>query len=904
MPSESMALSIGTQLGSHEITALLGKGGMGEVYRARDLKLKREVAIKILPDEFAGGADRLSRFQREAEVLAALNHPNIGAIYDLAQSGETRFLVLELVEGETLAERIARGPIPVEETLHIAKQICEALEAAHERDIIHRDLKPANIKLTPDGKVKVLDFGLAKVFSKDAREGSASNSPTLSMAATQQGIILGTAAYMSPEQARGRNVDKRGDVFAFGCILYEMLTGKPAFEGSDVSEVLASVIKSEPGWDTLPGATPPVLRVFLRRCLEKDLRRRIHDIGDVRLALEGSFDEIGQQAILPAASQSRPHRWHLPLAAVIAAAAAVLITVVVFQFAMHLRPGAVIRLTAEAPNGIGLGAGAQDPDIAISPDGRTIAYVAGGQASSQLYVRRLNELQETRLTGINRARNPFFSPDGNWIGFFDGRTLKKVPVNGGSAITICNLTGNPRGASWGTGDVIIFSTNPGTGLMRVPAEGGTPEVLTKPDPGKGEVEHLLPEMLPGGRTVLFTVLHQSGSPENAEIDAIEMQSGKRTVLIRGGSNPHYAAPGHIVYGVKGTLWAVRFDVDKLQVPSAPVKLAENVVMKSSGAFNFSIAQDGPLVYVPGEAVGAPQFTLVWVDRQGHEEPIPAQSRTYQSVRLSPDGTQVALEIRDQENGIWTWDFGRKNLTRLTFDSGLNRGVAWSPDGLRLAFSRQLEGSEHVYWQSANGTGMPELLAAGPSPDTPTSFSPDGKLLFETVNDGHPEIGVIDVKSHKREILMKTTFSKFNGEFSPDGRWIAYASNELGNTTEIYVRPFPNVDGGRWQVGRGRDPVWSRNGKEIFFLTSGTTPNAFSRLFSVPVQASAAGFSVGNPQPLFEGNYTPGTSYDVSPDGKRFLMIKLGAQQNATHGSTPIVVVLNWLRELQERAPLK
>jgi serine/threonine-protein kinase len=758
----------------------------------------------------------LSRFQREAEVLAALNHPNIATIYDLAQAGDTRFLVLEIVEGETLADRIARGPIPLEDTLHIAKQICEALEAAHERDIIHRDLKPANIKLTADGKAKVLDFGLAKIFSKDRRDASASNSPTLSMAATQQGIILGTAAYMSPEQARGRNVDKRADVFAFGCILYEMLTGKPAFEGSDVSEILASVIKSEPRWDAIPSTTPPVLRVFLRRCLEKDTRRRIHDIGDVRLALEGSFDEIGGQAILPGSPQFRPHRWHLPLAAVIAAAAAVLITVVVFQFMVHPRPGAIIRFTAEAPNGIGLGIGAQDPDIAISPDGRTIVYVAGGQASSQLYVRRLNELQGTPLPGINRARNPFFSPDGNWIGFFEGSTLKKVPENGGSAITICNLVGNPRGASWGAGDVIIFSTT-ATGLMRVPATGGTPEVLTKPDPSKGEFGHILPEVLPGGRTVVFTVAQQSGSPENAEIDLMEMQSRRRTVLIRGGSNPHYAASGHIVYGANGTLWAVPFDVDKLQVHGAPVQIAEHVMMKVSGAFNFSIAQDGSLVYVPGEAVGPPQFALDWVDRQGHEEPIPAPVRSYQSARISPDGTQVALEIRDQENDIWTWDFARKTLTQLTFDPGFNRGVAWSPDGRRLAFSRQLKDSEHVYWQSADGTGMPELLAGGPALDTPTSFSPDGtKLLFNTQNDGHPDIGIIDVKSHKREILLKTPGSKGNAEFSPDGRWILYQSDNESGRRGTYVRPFPNVDGGLWQfpVGSVRAAAWSRNGKEI------------------------------------------------------------------------------------------
>jgi len=435
--------------------------------------------------------------------------------------------------------------------------------------------------------------------------------------------------------------------------------------------------------------------------------------------------------------------------------------------------------------------------------------------------------------------------------------------------------------------------------MRVPAAGGTPEVLTTPDRGKGEANHFLPEVLPGGRTVVFTVLHQSGSPENAEIDVLDMQSRRRNVLIRGGSNPHYAAPGYIVYGVNGTLWAVPFDVDKLQVHGTPVPVAENVMMKPSGAFNFSIAQDGSLIYVPGDAVGAAQITLVWVDRQGHEEPIPVPVRAYGSAQISPDVTRAALEIRDQENDIWTWDFGRKTQTRITFDPGLNRGVAWSPNGSRLAFTRQLEGSEHVYWQSADGTGMPELLAVGPAPDIPTSFSPDGtKLLFDTLNPGQVDIGIIDVKSHKREMLLKTPFIKTNAEFSPDGRWIVYESNESGRP-EIYVRPFPNVDGGHWQVspGGGTSPVWSRDGKEIFFKALGATVGT-ARLFSAPVQA-AAGFSAGNPQPLFEGNYPRGgRSYDVSPDGKRFLMIKPAPQQNATPSSATIVVVVHWYRELQ------
>jgi len=886
-------------LGSCEILEQIGAGGMGEVYRGRDTRLGRDVAVKALPDNFSSSPEHLARFEREAQVLAALNHPNIAVIHDLKEVNGAKYLILELVEGETLAEHIARGPIPLDETLNIAKQIAEALEAAHEKGIVHRDLKPANIKLTPEGKVKVLDFGLAKAVS-ETRDSSLSNSPTLSIAATQQGIILGTAAYMSPEQARGRTVDNRTDVWAFGCVLYEMLTGRRAFEGSDISEILATVIKTDPDWTLLPKNMPATLVVFLRRCLEKNPKRRVHDIADMRLALEGAFDIPATPSIeLPVAIE-KPRIWRLVIVALGALAIGAAITGLLVwsrtrpTSAPMVRVGVISSTRPGTPN--------VDEDIAISPDGSHIVYLAGDSPeTAQIFVRSLDQLAAVPIRGLMTPRLPFISPDGNWIGFFEGTKLKKVAMNGGPAVTICGINGAPRGASWGSDEQIVIATSDTvTGLMSVAAGGGEPKVLTKPDPAKGELDHYLPEVLPGGKAVLFTIIPRGGI-ENSQIAVLDLTSGKQEILIRGGSNPRYSPTGHIVYASGGSLRAVGFDLDRLQIRGTPIPVLEHVLTKTSGAADFAIAGNGSLVYVTGDVQLGVERTLVWVDRQGHEEAIPAPPRSYAYPRVSPDGTRVALDIRDQDNDIWIWDLMRRTLTRLTFDPGLNRLPAWTPDGKRIAFSAQKDAAENIYWQAADGTGTAERLTQGPLPQVAFSFLPDGTRLIYGQPDAAPfDIGIVDLKGeHKSELVLHEPFSETNAEFSPDGKWIVYESDESGKN-EIYVRPFPNTNGGRWQisVGGGTRPVWARNGRELFYLSN-------NKVMSVSI-ASDGSFAAGNPQMVFEGSYVAplnGRTYDVSPDGKRFLMIKNARRSDATATSQELILILNWFEELKQRVPI-
>jgi serine/threonine protein kinase len=745
-----MTLAAGARIGVYEIGAVLGAGGMGEVYRVRDTRLKRDVALKILPASFASDPDRLARFQREAEVLASLNHPNIAAIHGLEESDGVRALVMELVDGETLADRIARGAIPVDEALPIARQIAEALEAAHEQGIIHRDLKPANIKVRPDGTVKVLDFGLAKLNDPNAQNvpndpNALSISPTITSPAlmTGVGVLLGTAAYMSPEQAKGNPADKRSDIWAFGCVLYEMLTGTRAFEGEDVADTLANVLKAQPAWDALPAATPQTLMVYLRRCLHKDPKHRLGDIHDMRLAMDGAFDI---DAAKPVAADSRLRFWQRPAVAAIIGAS--LVASVWLAVRIFTRPPATTptRLTISLPSGIDVAGSDSDPDLAISSDGRRIVFVGAGEGKSpQLFVRTLDQLEAQPLVGPAAPRTPFFSPDGNWIGFFDSvpNVLKKVAVSGGPAITLCSITGAPgasgggvRGASWGPDNTIVFATNdPTTGLLRVSAGGGTPEVLTRPNPQKDEADHFWPEVLPGGNAILFTIMTVAGSPvatarglETAQIAVLDLRTGQQKVLVRGGSHPHYVSTGHIVYGIEGTLRAVAFDLDRLEVRSDPGPVLQGVVTKSTGAASFAVAQNGSLVYVSGNVSVVGRRTLVWVDRQGGEESTNAPIRTYQYVRISPDGKRAAIEIRDQGFDIWIWNFLRATLTRLTYEAGMDVYPVWTPDGTRVAFSSETKGSQSVYWRAADGTGEREEIAAGPEALIPLTFSPDGSRL--------------------------------------------------------------------------------------------------------------------------------------------------------------------------------
>jgi len=888
-----MPLEAGRKLGPYEVIEPIGKGGMGEVYRARDTKLDRDVAIKVLPEEFAQDGERLARFEREAKLLASLNHPNIASIYGF----ESGALVLELVEGPTLAERIAEGPIPVEEGVAIATQIAEALEAGHEAGVIHRDLKPANVKVKEDGTVKVLDYGLAKALEGDAQRGTdaeLSQSPTLTRQGTQIGVILGTAAYMSPEQAKGKRVDKRTDVWAFGAVVFEMLSGRRPFSGETTTETLAAVLTKEPDWTALASSTPGALRRILRLCFRKDARLRLRSVADALILLEGEPDELAPRkaAALP---------W------VAAVVASVLAGVTVWNLrpspprplARFVATPPSTRLSLQPDDSPSL---VQDSvDVAITPDGSRVVYAATLGARPQLVVRPLDELEATPITGLgDNPRGPFVSPDGNWVGYFDGTLLRKVSIQGGAPVTVCVLPESPRayGASWTDNGTIVFAV--ADGIWQVAADGGSPERLTRPDAQR--VSHRWPHALPGGEAVLFTVRPVNQSVDEARIAVLSLATGEVKVLVPAGSNPRFIPTGHIAYGIHasnsrtanlGTLWAVRFDMSRLEVVGESVPVLERIVTKSSGAANFGVADDGSLAYVEGSFQNTSQ--LAWVDRQGQEEVLSAPPRNYAYPRLSPDGSRLALDVRDQENDIWIWEFGRETLTRLTFEPGIDAYPAWTPDGLRVALGSG--NPSKLFWKPADGTESLGLLAESSLSLRPQTFSPDGRHLV--FRESHPErgfdLGLLTLGDGvTASSLLATEFNELNAELSHDGRYIAYQSNESG-FDEVYVRPFPDVEAGKWQVSKegGIFPVWSRNGGELFYMT------LQGQIMSVPVQMQS-GIEFGKAESIIDVSLTGGwvgRSYDVSPDGERFLIIQEGDAPKVA-----LILVQNWFEELKRLVP--
>ena len=869
----------GTKLGHYEILSLLGKGGMGEVWKAKDTKLGREVAIKTLPDEFAQDADRLARFEREAKLLASLNHPNIAAIYGLEEDAGTRFLVLELVEGPTLADRIKQGAIPVEESLKLALQIADALKAAHDKGVIHRDLKPLNIKVTDDDIVKVLDFGLAKAFAGDEAEASVSNSPTLSMAATQQGVILGTAAYMSPEQAKGRTVDKRTDVWAFGCVLYEVLTGHQSFGASDVTESLAAVIRSEPQWDTLPANLHPRLRETVERCLEKLVAKRFQDIGDVKADIEKVLDDPIGVLVQPIAEvfQSKPQS-KLPWVAAIILSAIVGGTAV-WSLRLPQPPGPVTRFYHVLPESHRVSPG--DFRVALSPDGSRMLHVA----DQQLYLRAMGVLESNPIPGTNESPvAPFFSPDGQWVGYWSQGQLKKIPIGGGAPVILCDAR-NPAGRiSWGADDTVVWGQ--GGNIMRVSANGGTPELLIE-NSEEGTLGS--PQILPDGGSVLFRV----GSQSTGQIAVQSFDSYEPKILFPGVA-PRYVSTGHIVYAVDDSLFAVGFDLDTLEAVGGPVPMVGGVQMNPS---QYALSDSGTLVYVPVGTANV-QRTLVWVDREGQEELINMPLQGYSAPRLSPDGGQIALGINEEEGGrnIWIWDLARETLTRLTFDLS-TQGSVWTPDGGRITFASNTDGN--IYWQAVDGSGIPEPLTDVDRLLTPRAFSPDGDQLLYTEGTFPSDIGFLTLDGGRDpEPLLATSFHESRPEVSPDGRWIAYESTESGQP-EVYVRPFPAVNTGRWPIstGGGSRPLWSRDGGELLYLSGPGT------VMAVSVDTTTT-FMAGRPEVVVQGNYVT-QDYDVSLDGQRFLMIKDAASDADSDIAAPkINIVLNWFEELKERVPVE
>jgi serine/threonine-protein kinase len=884
---------------------------MGEVYRARDTKLGRDVAIKVVSDSFSHDPERRARFEREAHLLATLNHPHIATIHGLEETNGTQFLVMELVDGETLAGRLEAGPLPVSEALSVARQIADALQAAHEKGIIHRDLKPANIAFTPDGQVKVLDFGLAKEVDA-LSEPDLANSPTMTLGATTAGVILGTAAYMAPEQAKGKAADKRSDVWAFGCVLYEMLTGKRAFEGESVSETLATVLRGEPNWADLPGALPPTIRTLLQRCLLKDRARRIAEISTAHFLLS----ECGSLAAqLTSTTQPiLPWRRVIITASVALGAAAAAGSGV--WFATRQTPRVLRLLIApSSETALDIGIGAVN-DIAITPDGRTVVYVGG---KGTLFARPLDQLDATPLTdatGADRPVGPFVSPRGDWVAFSTGapQTLKKVAMTGGPSVSLVRLDGGFSGGTWGPSGSIVFGTNnPATGLQQVEEGGGEPVVLTRPDRALGETDHVLPEFLPDGQTILFTIRTSTSTSGDRDIDqaqiaVFDLRTRTYTTLIRGGSNARYVPSGHLVYGAAGTLRAVRFDLAQLAVVGTPVPVVPQVVMKVTGAVDVAVAREGTVVYVPSRVAEVLQLgpvgqrKLVWIDRAGGEEPINAPARGYVYPRLSPDEQRVALDIRDQESDIWTFDFVRGTLIRLTFAS--DRSPVWTHDGQRVLFASARDGRGNLSSQAADGTGAIERLTESLNNQLPSAVSPDGsRAVFneEAASSGDIMIVTLD-KERRIEPVVQTSFLERNGEISRDGRWLAYESNESGRF-EIYVRPFPDTSSGRWLVsnGGGSRPLWARSGRELYYVSSD------GALMAVPFEAGSSwkhGTAIkllGNSYAWSIGGNFFGRSYDVSATG-RFLVTKLVVESGTTAAPSNLVVVQHFDQELKRLVP--
>jgi len=895
-----MSLAVGTRFGSYEVVEPIGAGGMGEVYRATDTKLKRDVAVKVLPQAFVQDADRLARFQREAEVLASLNHPNIATIYGLEQADGQTVIVMELVNGPTLADRIADGPIPPDEAMGIAFQIISALEAAHDKGIVHRDLKPANVKVRDDGTVKVLDFGISKPIDASTISGG---SPVMTTpAVTQMGVILGTAAYMSPEQARGRFVDQRTDIWAFGCLLYEMLTGQPAFGGEDVMLTLARVLANETRLESIPGAISPAVRHTIRLCLEKDPRRRIADIRDVRLALEGSFETahaVGDDE--PARVDRPPWKRRAAIAAAFILGGAAFGSGVwigtrpepqaINTFDFTIQNDQTLRRTGRAV-------------LAVSPDGRRFAYNTG----DGIYVREMSELGARRVLGTEEdLTEPVFSPDGQSLAYFSfaDRALKRIAISGGVSVEVAGNVANLWGMSWSDDNRLIFSAN--DGIYAVAASGGTPERIIE---AAGGETFSSPELLPDGDHVLFAARETTTSDwDHAHIDVQSLTTGEREMLLSGGSDPHFVPTGHLIYAVGEDLLARPFDPRSLELSGGAVPLQQGVMRAGSGtdSANYGVTRNGTLIYLSGTGNGA-RRTVVWVDRDdGREEEINLPARSYQYVQLSPDGTQLVLDSRDDEFDIWVWNLERETLQRLTFDPGVNRVPVWARESARVAFTQVLDGVEHVVWQAADGSGVMEPLTVGTAtnlPDfMPQDFTPGDEALIFT-NIGAPrDLWMVPVGDPSgARALLSTPANELGGTVSRDGRFIAYQSDESGQP-QIYVRPFPDVDsGGRWQVSTsgGTRPRWGRDGTELYYFIEGT--EGVARLMRVPVDTTGV-FRPGSPEVLLEGEYVaPNNSrqaYDVSLDGQRFLLIKNVDRSDST---ARIIVVQNWLERLERLAP--
>jgi WD40 repeat protein len=881
----ALALVPGSRLGGYEILALIGQGGMGEVYRARDARLGRNVAIKVLPDGVAADPERLARFEREAQVLASLNHPNIAHIHGIEDSTGPA-LVMELVDGPTLADRIAKGPIPLNEVLSIAKQIADALEAAHGQGIIHRDLKPANIKVRPDGTVKVLDFGLAKLVDSDPsinRVHDLSMSPTMPQAGTMAGVILGTAAYMSPEQARGRVVDKRADIWAFGCVVFEALAGTPPFTGDTLTDIVAAVVKNEPDWKLIPASTPRPVVSALRGCLAKDPNERWHDIADVRIEMSRPVvDAIGAAAIAPTS------RWRRVLAPVAGLALGVLVTAGVFAYWSRATAAApTTRLDLDLPAGVELYTG-NAPAVAITRDGRRIAFLGILGGIRRIYLRSLDRFDASPLPGTEQAQTMAFSPDGTSLAFMNAdRTLKRISLSDGLVTIVAHDGGDPfSGVAWSDDGLLAYGVD--GRLVEVPASGGSPELLTTLDAGKHELFHLWPSFIPNGHSLLYSAIRADGA---APTEILGLTKTGRQSLTNG-LFPLYASSGHVIFCRDRDLIAAPFNPNTLQIDGTAVRVVADVGVDPSGAPLAAVSPTGALIYAPGQTGSS---HVVWVSREGIEQAVTDSSTRFGSPKLAPDGKTIAMQAGGR---LWLRDVARNASARLTsdFETTIGSGNSlWAHDGKHLAF-RSRRG---MRWLDVNGSGASRAIADSKGVgDVPTSLSPDDSTLLFSRQSPETSSDIYAVSltdgGQPRPIVTTPAFEG-GAQFSPDGRWIAYASNESGRF-EIYIRAYRGPER-RWPVSTtgGSFPMWRRDGKELFYRSG-------DKMMAISVSSAGDELTLSPPHMLFEQRYTFETStianYDVNLDGTRFLMVK------DDFGAGRLNVILNWAEELKRLAPAR
>lgn len=929
-----MSLTAGTRLGACEVIAKLGEGAMGEVYRATDTKLKRQVAIKVLPSSFAADHDRVARFRREAEVLASLNHPHIAGIYGFEESDQVSAIVMELVDGEDLSQRISRGAIPIDEALPIAKQIAEALEAAHEQGIIHRDLKPANVKLRGDGTVKVLDFGLAKALdpgSAGGGQGSAhlANSPTItSPAMTMHGVILGTAAYMAPEQAKGKTVDRRADIWAFGVVLHEMLTGQHLFTADTVPETLAHVMTRAADLGSLPETTPRRVRELIARCLEKDPKKRLRDIGEARLILEDPAALAAGTSPAPVTGSAPTPRWYRLLPWAVAGVAVLALGVLLSLWA----PWRAVPVAAPRKLLVSIGVDAaidrvNGASTILSPDGSVLVVAARptGSDRTQLFARKLDQLQAVPLAGTEDVQNPFFSADGQWIGFFAGGKLKKVSITGGAPVALADAPFG-RGGTWTEDETIIFTPTNSllagmdqapVPLHRVSASGGQPSVFGTMSPGA--VTQRWPQVLPGGKAVLYTE-HVGGRQfETANLAVVPLAGGEPKIVVRGAyygryvpsghrSRTYSGEVGHLLYMHNNALFAAPFDLDRLETrgPAVPALEGISTTPESPGGAQIAFAADGTVVYAP-ESAATDVFSLDWMTRDGKTSPLRGAKVRWADPKFSPDGQRVAMAIYDgRQYDLWVYEWARDALTQLTFDPGDDRNPVWTPDGKRIAFNsdRAKAGFSNLYWVNADGTGEPERLTDSPRSEVPTSWHPSGKFLaFHT---GRPMLLPMNRNSAggwtpgNPTALLPETESGTNPSFSPDGRFIAYTTQSRANRSSLYVRSFPgNVGTWRITIDAASQPAWSTTSPELLFLSGNTV---MVTTYSVAGDA----FKADKPQPWSPTPYrSVGAgfgSYALHPDGKRVAIAVVPEDHSQMRDK--VVLMTNFFDYLNAIAPIK